>query len=363
MGGAPAVRRAKGSIRELVKGRKYQVSVTCGVDPSTGRQKRAYETVRGSRRDAEERLAAMLVMYGKKDVARQRMSLDAFYDGLYLPHCKENLRQVTWNGYDSKYRTHIKDALGGYELDAITPAVIDRWLSGIDGQKRRFEAFKTLRQMMNRAVRWNLVDSNPCDRVDVPRRKKTYEPTILTPEEASTYIQAFRGTDVEAAVLVALGGGLRRSEVAALDWDDITEDGVVTVDNGITTISGHAIEGDTKTEFSTRRVHLPKSISGRLNEIRGEGAMLVCNGGRMNPDIISKHYNAVRDALPDGIQKPVFKDLRHSSLSMTYEATKDILAVSRRGGHSSTQITERYYVRTYDKTDTDAASKLDGILA
>jgi len=57
-----------------------------------------------------------------------------------------------------------------------------------------------------------------------------------------------------------------------------------------------------------------------------------------------------------------FKNLRHTSLSMVYEATGDIKAASKRGRHASVYITERFYVRASDEVDRRCADALDAAL-
>ena len=237
-------------------------------------------------------------------------------------------------------------------------------VDAIEGESRRVEAFKTLRQVMAKAVRWGLLESSPCDRVEPPRRPR-HEPQVLDAAQASAYLRLFRGTEVEAVVLVALGGALRRSEIAALSWGDVSPSGVVTIDKALTSVEGRPVLGPPKTPNSTRRVHLPQFVAERLNALRMPGRFPLAmdsRGGRMNPDNISKAYRRVLVDAPPGLPRVPLRDLRHTSLTLTLEAGADVLAVSRRAGHSNVGITSAYYLRPHESVDEAAAEGLGGLL-
>lgn len=348
-----------GSIQEIEKGRLYRVQVECGFDPATGKRVRMVKRVHGTRKDAERVRAAMLVQSGSP--VRQRMTLDQFWETLYIPDCEGRLFKSTIQGYENHYKVLVKPFLGGLWLDRITPPVVASWLAVIDGQSRKFEGFKLLRQILNKAVRWDLLESNPCSRTEVPKRPSAYEPETLPAEFVPAYLDAFRGTDVEAAVLIALGGGLRRSEIAALDWEDF-DGSSITVDDAITSIGGKPHDGDTKSRFSKRTVHLPASICERLEDLRGSGAVLKdTDGNRMNPDNLTHRYERVVRKLPEGVPRVSLKNLRHTSLTLALQGGAELLTVSRRAGHSNVNITARYYLRPDSSVDVAAAAGLDGL--
>lgn len=355
------MRSALGNIYKDENG-VYTVSVELPRDHRTGKRRRLYKTVRGSLRDAEQAKAKLLTDIGKGEAVRDAIEMSDFWKNHYLPYVKKRLREGTVFGYEKKYKQYIEPRFGNMLLSQIEPIVIDRWLDDIDTVNKRFEAFKMLRQILSRAVRWNLLDSNPCDRVEIPN-KPTYRPEVLTAEEVRIYLGHFRGSPVEAGVLVALGGGLRRSEIVALDWEDITSDGIVTIDNAITSIGGEAKDDKPKTEFSNRRVHLPKFVTKRLNELRGKGPLLQnSKGERMHPEKFSALYAKQRDTLPEGVKRIPLKNLRHTSLTMAIESGVDLLAVSRRAGHSNVAITSAYYVRPHESVDAAAADAMDAFL-
>jgi len=340
---------------------KWRVQVENGFNAETGKRSRSVRIVNGSKKQAEQVEAALMVKTGSP--THQRMTLHQFWESLYLPDCQKRLVPSTVHGYEDKYNNHIRDDLGGYYLDKITPAVVSSWLNEIHGKSLKFESFKMLRQILNKAVRFDLIENNPCKRVEPPKQPAEYEPDILPAEYVNAYLEAFRGARIEPAVLVALGGGLRRSEIVALNWRDY--DGTsVTIDDAITSVSGKAIKGDTKSKFSKRRVFLPPSICARLDELQERGAMVKnSDGKRINPDNLTHAYEKVLRKLPPEVPRISLKNLRHTSLSLAMKGGAELLTVSRRAGHSTIAITARYYLRPDPSVDIAAAAGLDSVFS
>ena len=355
------MRNAHGSIQPRGEG-VWRMFVEVGRDVDTGKRRRHTKTVRGSRKQAADVLAAMLAEYGETDSARE-MTLAAFWREVYLPRCNERLRPSTVAAYGYNYQRYIEKPLGALSLRQITPSVIDGWLSHIDGAKKRLQAYKALRQILNKAMRLDLIKRNPCGNVEVPKVPR-YRPEVLSAGDAAAYIEHFHGTPLEAVVLIAIGAGLRRSEICALDWGDVRE-GKVTVEKAVTTVNGKPHEDLPKSDFGVRAVVLPPSIAARLEELRGEDGAPVMpdsRGGRMNPDNVSHAYEQIRDTLPEDVQRVSLKNLRHTSLTLALEGGADLLAVSRRAGHSTSTITAHYYLRPHESVDAKAAQGLDDLL-
>lgn len=358
------MRRQIGSIRELGKNH-YEVSVAAGKNKETGNQIRKHKTVRGSRHKAEQVLASLIAsVTGNSEYARDKLTLDDYMENIYLPDARSRLRGRSIAGYENNYKVLIKEPLGGLLLSQITPAVIQRWLSSINGDRRKYDAFRTLRIFIRHAMRNSLIDKDPTLSVPIPKYKK-YKPDVLTAEEASRYIKEAYGKRIEPIILVALGAGLRKEEIVALKWADISPQGDILIDDTVTNVGKKVFEDGTKTDFSERIVRLPKSFVDRLNEIRlQDDSPLVPNydGSRPTPDTIGHLYNAWQKSLPADLKRIQLKNLRHTSLTLTLEGGADLLAVSRRAGHASISTTAAYYLRPHKGIDEAAADGLDSLL-
>lgn len=353
-------------IRPYGDGNGWRIDVVKGRNPVTGKRNRKTAVVYGSYRSAVEKKRELLAMLGDTMSLKSNITLGDFWGNWYLPDCEQRLRPVTVHGYASHYRQFIAGQLDALKLSEITPLVIRKWLGCIEGDKRRFEAFKLLRQMLTKAVRWDIMDDNPCTHVDRPPKPQDYEPEVLSAGEVPVYLETFRDTPLEACVTLCIACGFRRSEVVALDWEDI-QDGVVDVTHAITSVGGMAWDDDPKSRFGNRTVAIPSIFMGRLGEIRSTGPVVKdTEGNRMNPDNVSKLYGKILRKLPEGVKRIPLMNLRHTSLSLFYEATGDLLATSRRGGHSSMSVTSRYYVRpskAVDRAGADAYGEMLGKVA
>lgn len=370
------MRSASGSVQEIQRGKLYRVVVEYPRDPMTGKRRQVTRNVRGSRKKAERVKAELLIKSGRPEASQARISMDVFFTTVYLPWARANRRPRTVYGYESEYYRLIQPAFGDTALDMLTPLTINQWLQTLT-PGRAHSAWKMLRALLNRAVKMGFLARSPLINVDEPRTPR-YEPEVLTLEESRAYLYAYRGTDIEPAVLVIMGCGTTRSETVALNWEDITPDGVVNIDDGITQEGGKIYHDAPKNVFRYRTIHLPKSIASRLNELRpddmytrdGDDTLApkpLCTGRtgteRISPDRLSRRFRAIQENLPEDVKRISLKNLRHTSLTLTVESGADLLAVSRRAGHSTTAITARYYLRPHDEVDIDTAQKLDNLFA
>lgn len=353
------MRSAKGSIQKLGKDH-YRVFVSI-KDDHTGKRYRPSAVVRGSRRKAEETKLRMLAEAESGKYAGQ-MTLAAYIDAVYMPSLSHRKPRTIATAAD-RCRLYVVPKLGQRQLCDITPANIRLWLEAFAKPSVRFVAFVTLRQVLNHALHSGHMENNPIKNVPTPAKEK-YEPAVLDAEDALVYLWHFKGSPIEAAVLIAIGAGLRRGEIAALDVADINlATGLVDIDKANTQHGREVYYGEPKSAKGTRGVHLPETILKRLREVLPpRGAILTEDGQRMAPDRITALYSQHLKRLPEGVLKVPLMNLRHTSLTLAYDSGADLLAVSRRAGHSGTSITDKYYVRPKGSRDKETAKAMDKAL-
>lgn len=357
------MRSAQASVVELDKGKRYRVYVELPRDPQTGKRRRMTKTVRGSRKDAERAKGIMLAK--AQGIPATDMTLEEYVEAEFLPRKKAEVKQLTYETYKRRLEKHVLPALGSKPMGDVTASDVRNALSLIGSPSIEKEARRTLHMVFQMAVYDDAVKDNPVSRVKPPRTEK-YRPDVLTADEVVAYMDHFKGSLIEPAVLVVLGCGLRRGEVVALDAGDVDlETGAVTVDKSIVPTSIGDLQGPTKTENGVRTVHLPRFVVDRLRECIPEDGPLVRNenGSRMKPEVLTHRFIRERDALPEGVTRISLKNLRHTSLTLAYDSGADLLDVSLRAGHSSTRITSDYYVRPKGTRDEKAAAMMDDMLS
>lgn len=358
------MRSAQASIVEIEKGKRYRVFVEAGRDINTGKRKRYSKRVTGSRKDAEKAKLELLIKAGETDVVSE-MTLAEYCHGVFIPHRQKlvaegKMKRRTVETYEDRIRLHIEPTLGSVKMSDLTPKIVRRWLEGMDRDSIRREAYKALHAICQRAVYDDQIPSNPVSSVEPPK-PSGYEPEVLDMEDIEVYLWHFRGTRIETVVLLVMGGAFRRGEIDALDAEDINlTTGRVEIDDAYVESRNGTIHETTKTG-KKRIVYLPEIILERLREILPENGPVARrkDGARMKPNSIRKLYVRTMKTLPEGVPRVPLRNLRHTSLTLSYDSGADIMDVSNRAGHSGTEITKRYYLRPKGNRDVKAAKMMD----
>lgn len=351
-------RRQVGSVRQLDKG-VYRVEVTAGRDPVTGARLRFSRTIRGTRHEAETELARLLLDAGSRPSAR--MTVRQYITDVWLPSLR--VRRLTKLGYESKLDHHVLPQLGSVRLCDLKAYQLDRWMreladSGIS-KRTQLHAYRVLCSALNRAVLWGMIATNPLKAIAppvVPRKV----PDVLSLEEANDYLDAFAGHPLEAVVTITIAAGLRRSELAGLMWSDLDrKTGAVNIARGRHQLRSEVWDEDPKSETSKRVVTLPHWAVETLKPLHGLGPIASVNGLRMTPNQMTDHYR--RRVAKMKLRYVPLKNLRHTSATLALAANVNIVAVSRRLGHSSIAVTDAFYLAPGRAADADAAQKMDSI--
>ena len=361
------MRSAKGSITKLGANR-WRVSVEAAPDPKSGKRRRVTKVVRGSKKQAEETKLRMLVEQGA-DVVDSSIPLREYVDACYIPAKQALIEQGKFkrsslSEYKRKLRLYVYPTFENMPLKDINAQRVHNWIATFDKPTKAKEALKTLSSVLSFAVYDMRLRDNPCSRVKPPSTAK-YQPHPLDLEDIEVYRYFFKGEIVEAAVLLAIGGGFRRGEICALNVEDIDQHtGEVVIDDTYIVVDGEAVEDTPKSESGTRTVHLPMSIVKRLFEIAPSSGPLLPgkSDDRMYPDAVSRAYRRVQAMMPPEVPRIPLKDLRHSSLTLAYESGAEALALKDRGGHSNIDTTRKYYVRPKGNRDAEIARAMDAML-
>lgn len=357
------VRSAKSSITKLGPNH-YRVRVEGPKDPRTGKRNQLSKTIRGSRKQAEETKRRMEIEAGA-DVVDSDMPFGEYVESVYWPDREHQMKRRSVSGYKSRLRLYILPYFGDMPLKEITVQRVKMWLAEFEKPTLALEAYKVLKAILSHAVFELYLNSNPCMKVHAPK-VPAYVPDTIGADDVFRYMEQYRGSSIEPAVLIAIGAGLRRGEICALDAEDIDwRTGELTIDDAYLSDGGEAFSDTTKSPSGVRKVHVPKTILARLREVSpGSGPLMPGKDGRMHPDAVKRAYERVqsRDTWPDDLPKVTLKNLRHSSLSLAYDAGADMLALQDRGGHANISTTKRYYLKPRGDRDAAIADAMDSKL-
>lgn len=110
-------------------------------------------------------------------------------------------------------------ALGEVRLAEISPDQVSAWRLTVP-EGHRFEATQALRQVLNRAVNWKLIDDNPAKRVPNPARRCREQRPFDSWQQIRSLAEQL-GPTHGPMVLFAAATGLRPSELFALEQRDV----------------------------------------------------------------------------------------------------------------------------------------------
>lgn len=258
---------------------------------------------------------------------------------------------------------------------AFEPQNADRTLSGSTVAKYH----RLLSSILTAAVRWQVIPSNPCQRVEPPKQESA-EVEVLDENEVAQLIECLNSEPLKyrTAIMLILYTGMRRGELMGLAWDDIDLDrGIISVRKSLLYTPNKGVYEDTpKTKKSDRVINIPDDMTRLLSAYAAEQAAVKLKMGDlwhesgkvftsdtgevMHPDSLSSWFKRFvkRHGLPD----IHIHTLRHVSATLLILGGTDIATVSGRLGHANRTTTLNIYTHAVQQADAMAAEKLQDML-
>src|SRR6516162_2300312 len=175
----------------------------------------------------------------------------------------------TWKSYSTKrgYESYLKNWIvphwGNYKLPDVKAIEVETWLRSLSLAKSSSAKIRNIFSVLfNHACRYDLFDRNPITLVRHSAKRRRI-PDVLTVEE--TQLLSVRAVKERTMVLMAVGTGLRRSELFALKWKDVD---FAAKQASVTRSIVSQVVGICKTEASQKPVPLHESLAHALQEWR-----------------------------------------------------------------------------------------------
>jgi integrase len=239
--------------------------------------------VKGTKKEADKRLTELLREIDTGTyLDPSRMTVANYLQSWLKDYAEPNVSAKTYSRYEEICNKHLIPALGRIELQKLKPFHIQEYYnealkSGLLNGKGGLSAqtvkhhHRVLSESMKKAVRWQLINHNPCDAVDAPKPEKK-EMRALDEKESAVLLDAAQGTRLYYPVLITITTGLRCGELIGLKWADVNfASGSLSVNRTIeqTRISG-VIEKTPKTKKSRRLIALADIALSALKALRKE---------------------------------------------------------------------------------------------
>ncbi len=233
--------------------------------------------------------------------------------------------------------------------------------------------------ILSTAVKWQVIYSNPCDRVQPPKVQRK-EAEYLDDVQTAHMLELLDELPPEkigfkTAVITLLFTGLRRGELLGLHWSDIDmETGVISINQTLKYLSGQGVfEDETKTASSHRSFKAPSTLFPLLRQyhawqlqqrlVLGDQwhesnfAFVNWDGTPMRPDTLSNQF---RDWIRQTDLPPVhIHSLRHTNATLLIANGTNLQTVSKRLGHSTSSTTANIYAHAIQSADAAAAEAVE----
>ena len=362
----------EGTIRQRKDG-LYEVRITSKPDPATGKKQRISRYAK-TREQALKLRSELQLQYGSNAAVPTSLTLGEWLPNWLELYARPSVRHSTYVSYEGYVRKHLVPALGAVPLDKLVPADLQRfYLRKLQEDRLAPKTISNLHACLHRAlqqaVKEQMIPSNPCDAVDLPR-KEAVEISVLTREQQVKLMQESYRHRYGVFIRLALSTGMRIGEIVGLRWDDIDFTNrilfVRSTLNRLPTVDGESktqlFVGSPKTKNGRRSIPLFDAIISDLADWRktqeadaqlaqsayeNTGYVVTNEFGKpIEPRTFRDHYIRILKAA--GLPHFTFHALRHTFAPMAIEQGMDVKALSKILGHANVGFTLDTYAHLLD---------------
>lgn len=343
-----------GTISEYKDGFRVKWST-----PEGGRRSKVLRP--STRRQAEQelqRIHAEMDRGERQDDRRGSVTFDAFFQD-WLAIRKMQVKPKTYKDLVSLHKTVLSPAFGSQKLNTITRQSVDLWWARHSRHPvTRRNAYYALRGVFEQAADWGILTISPCRVKDAGKDVSKKRPTwgVEDYDAVLLHVDEF----YRPAIEVMFAGHLRLGELIALNWSDVSRDGLITVHKQKL---GLGFTADTKTGQHKRIKLLQEGVDALLKLPRGIGSTPLFAGERAERMPRRSLQNAWNRAVAAaGFDNFHVHDVRHIGLSLVAEAGASERVIQERAGHASATSTRRY-LHTNERMHADAVERVDALVS
>jgi len=371
-----------GSIQDRGNG-KYFLTVSSGFK-ADGKRNRKTRTVKAkSYRDAEKKLAAFITEVEAGEYIAPSHIKFGDYVKVWRKDAKKKVSPKTIETYDYVLNARILPALAHHKMEAISHVHLNDFLeetknAGLSSSTMQ-KHYNVLNSIFKLAVKNETLKKNPMDKVDKPTVRYK-QGQVYDSEELKQLFRLLEKEENKQMVLMvktALKTGMRKSEMLALQWQDVDfTTNTIHVKHSLsyTKDNGYQLK-EPKTKGSVRKVAPPKRLMHEIKEHifkkkteRMEAAE-VWEGGKYQFVFSTDLGKPLHQNTPNrwwsrflkrtGFKKIRFHDLRHVAATDLINKGANIHSISKRLGHASLSTTTNIYGHYLEEADQKIADMLD----
>ena len=390
-----------GSIEKRGKN-SYRLVCLAGYDLQ-GKPIKKTKTIHGTKKEAEIELAKFVAdVQNGMFVEGKSLKFSEFTEIWKRDYASKELAPSTYKRYCRILETRLLPYFGHFYINKIKPTDIMHFYDllsrdtqlvrkkGNNGKKTLkplsgktiLEHHRLLRTMLHKAVYWQLIISNPAERVQPPKARKPKR-IYYDDEQCKILLQnlASLGEDqikYKVAIILTIFTGVRLGELMGLEWQDIDlKTGIVSINRSSQYLADKGVFTKTpKTESSIREVAIPDFVVSLLEQYKlwydeqksfyGElwtdsnRLFVQADGKPMHPSTVSKWF--VNYVGKIGLPVINFHGLRHTNATLLISQNIDVAVVAARLGHAQITTTFNFYVHPIISHNRNAGNALEHLL-
>lgn len=412
--------KGDGSITEIKKpdGKSYapkhwRVCVSLGADPITKKRRKVQRNVIGTKSEA---------------IKVRKQIKEEYENGLAIEGDKTTFSEFAQKWHEGRVTNaevgtsrlkreetiigNLNKYIGDMRLRDITPQIVESLYTQLRKDKlaeggkcsgtTMNMTHKMLKQILSKAVDYDMILRNPCDRVKAPKCDTAERRSLsaaearkllkkIDEEEASaitaldtmgrrkdyerTHLQGLSNAGNVLGVRIALATGMRRGEVVGRTWGNV--DLVNSRIRVAQTVTVYDEVKEPKSEAGKRLVNIDAYTvehlkawkvrqKAELEKIcieQGDDTPVCCSdtGGYMNPMNYSRWWRTF--AKKCGFEGLHLHELRHTQATQLVASGMDMKTIQHRLGHSSASLTMNLYAHALPENDQRAANLIGNLFS
>ncbi|EGO8266637.1 site-specific integrase [Enterococcus faecalis] len=356
----------------------YMFNAYLGIDPLTGKSKRTTRRGFKTQKEAKLALAQLQIEIDRGKFVKQDYSLFKDVYELWYAQYVNTVKPSSAQRIKYYFDKQILPAFGELKLTKISPSYCQKVVNEWSKKYKRFDSMKMYTsKIFEFAITQNLLSMNPIKRIIMPKRQreiKTKEDqNFLDKDQLQEFLTLAKQKEIMqyyTAFHLLAYTGMRKSELAALNWSDINWDAnTISINKNVSYTSGQRIITTTKTTSSDRTISIDEITLNILKKWKLEQKKeLLSRGFIVQKDekqlIFSNPSNKIMSPNVLWEKLKTYKNFsisphgfRHTHASLLFESGATIKQVQERLGHSNINTTLNIYTHVTKNAEKDVANK------
>ena len=291
-------------------------------------------------------------------------------------YIRPSVKVRTYERYKLIVEQHIKDKIGGIELNNLSPLVLQSFITELlqCGNKKTGKGLaansvnsviSVIQSSLKTAHLLGLTKEYTADKLKRPKLKeKPVGCFTLAEQKQIEYAIRSCKKDKLYGIILCLYSGLRIGELMALQWSDIDfVEGVLTVSKSCHDGKNGLVIDEPKTTTSRRMIPLPKQLLPILKGLkkRSNSPFVVSASGSA---VSVRSYQRSFELLLKKLKIPHegFHSLRHTFATRAIECGMDVKTLSEILGHKNPTVTLNRYAHSLMEHKADMMNRLGKLL-